>query len=171
MPYIAKSLKLYMEGGEKDMDYFNIGNLVGDAVGGVAMVATSISGEIAAAASAIAAIATTAIAKVNEDGDLSIEEAEELFEEIFKTLVGAYISAFGSVLGNNDDSGDFLGMGLGSVRIDKSKLGTGKVGDFNGLKDPTLDEILSRIPSDATDLGFTPEPGRMEDGFKMGWKD
>ncbi|NSB17190.1 polymorphic toxin type 24 domain-containing protein [Clostridium beijerinckii] len=84
------------------MDSFNIGNLVGGAIGAVAAVATSIAGEIAAVVSAVAATATAAVAKVNGDGQLSIEEAEELFQEIFKALVGAFILEFSS----NGDSGE-----------------------------------------------------------------
>lgn len=40
--------------------------------------------------------------------------------------------------------------------IDFSKLGTGNVGDFSNLKGTTIDDILSRIPNNATKREITP---------------
>ncbi|GLC30972.1 polymorphic toxin type 30 domain-containing protein [Clostridium omnivorum] len=57
-------------------------------------------------------------------------------------------------------------MAFGSV-----ELGTGNVGDFSNLEGASIKEIFSRIPADAVDVGFKPEPGRIEAGYKFRWTD
>jgi hypothetical protein len=50
--------------------------------------------------------------------------------------------------------------------IDFSKLGTGNVGDFSNLQGSSIDEILSRVPSNATKRDLTPMEGKVQEGFE-----
>lgn len=94
------------------MDGCNIENLVSGVVGAIAQVATAvvdalsptaeeggilggIAGAIVGVAEAVLA-ATAAAANVGEDGELDIDDVEELFAEKFKLLVGAFIFSIGS---------------------------------------------------------------------------
>ena len=53
--------------------------------------------------------------------------------------------------------------------IDFSKLGTGKVGDFTNLKGANINEVLSRIPKDATKRELRPIAGKVSEGFEYKW--
>ena len=81
---------------------FNFGNLASAAVGAVANVAVTIA--IAIAEAAIGALA--AVAEAREDGELSDEQAEELFEEKFKALLGAYMLSIGSESSGSTSNSD-----------------------------------------------------------------
>ncbi|UAC49336.1 hypothetical protein K6959_05640 [Bacillus aquiflavi] len=50
------------------------------------------------------------------------------------------------------------------------KLGTGKVGDFNNIQGSTIDDILSRIPTDAKKRILTPQSGKVTEGFEYTWR-
>ena len=53
--------------------------------------------------------------------------------------------------------------------IDFSKLGTGKVGDFTNLKGANINEVLSRIPKNATKRELRPIAGKVSEGFEYKW--
>ncbi|WP_252216477.1 hypothetical protein [Clostridium sp. VAP41] len=91
---------------------FSIGNLVKSAVGAVAKVTNAvvnklspvaksggilegIAGAIVGVAEAVLGV-TAEFANACEDGEIDDEEAEELLEDVFKLLVGAFIFSFGS---------------------------------------------------------------------------
>ncbi|MDA1478264.1 T7SS effector LXG polymorphic toxin [Bacillus changyiensis] len=59
----------------------------------------------------------------------------------------------------------------GKYGEDVSKLGTGKVGDFTKLEGEEIDEILSRIPKDATRRELTPVRGKVTEGFEYKWSE
>ncbi|NFH91225.1 hypothetical protein FDA33_13615 [Clostridium botulinum] len=97
---------------------FSVGNLVKSVVGAVAKVATAvvnalspvaqsggilggIAGAIVGVAEAVLGV-TAEFADVCEDGEIDDEEAEELLEDVFKLLVGAFIGMFGSDSLEND---------------------------------------------------------------------
>ena len=52
---------------------------------------------------------------------------------------------------------------------DLSKLGTGPVGDFTNLKGATINEIMSRIPENATRRELRPVEGKVTEGFEYKW--
>ena len=56
---------------------------------------------------------------------------------------------------------------------DKTKntgnIGTSKVGDFKNLEGFSVEEILSRIPSDASRRGLKPVGGKVTEGFEYKW--
>ncbi|WP_252223709.1 MULTISPECIES: hypothetical protein [unclassified Clostridium] len=103
---------------------FSFGGLISAVVGAVAKVANAvvnalspvaksggIVGGIAGAAVGVAEAvlgATAEFADVCEDGEIDDEEAEELLEDVFKLLVGAFIVNFGSdpLDSNNGNNGD-----------------------------------------------------------------
>lgn len=96
---------------------FSIGNLVRGVVGAVAKVATAvvnvITGAVSAMASAIGSVVSNLAEAVlgveatvaNACEDLE-EEAEELLEDTFKLLVGAFIATFGSGSSGTESQGD-----------------------------------------------------------------
>lgn len=60
----------------------------------------------------------------------------------------------------------------GSIKIGNvAKLGTGRVGDFTGIRGSSVDDILSRIPSNATRRELIPIKGKVEQGFEYKWVD
>ncbi|NRT91277.1 hypothetical protein [Clostridium beijerinckii] len=71
------------------------GGVVGEIAGEVSDVAKSVLG------------ASTEVADVSEDGEIDDEEAEELIEDTFKLLVGAFIATFGS--GSSDSNSEVNG--------------------------------------------------------------
>ncbi len=100
---------------------FSVGNLVKSVVGAVAKVATAvvnklspvakgggilggIAGAIVGVAEAVLGV-TAEFANAYEDGEIDDEEAEELLQDVFKLLVGAYVATFGfgSSSAENDD--------------------------------------------------------------------
>ncbi len=52
---------------------------------------------------------------------------------------------------------------------DKIYLGTGDVGNFRGLKNASIPEILSRIPAEATRRELIPVDGGATAGFEYKW--
>lgn len=71
------------------------------------------------------------------------------------------------------DDLDIRGVGgvskTGKYGEDLTKLGTGSVGDFTNLKGTSIDDILSRIPKDATRRELTPVEGKVTEGFEYKW--
>ncbi len=101
---------------------FSIGNLVKSAVGAVAKVTNAvvnklspvaksggilggIAGAIVGVAEAVLGV-TAEFANACEDGEIDDEEAEELLEDVFKLLVGAYVATFGFGSSENDCDDD-----------------------------------------------------------------
>ncbi|MBV9614001.1 MAG: hypothetical protein JO031_00925 [Ktedonobacteraceae bacterium] len=70
-------------------------------------------------------------------------------------------------------NGTHLGNAIAIMKlgVDLNLLGTGPVGDFTGLEGATVNEVVSRIPEDAVIEGWTPLPGRTEEGMKFNWAD
>lgn len=56
----------------------------------------------------------------------------------------------------------------GTLKAPK-KLGTGKVGDFSDIEGASIDDILSRIPENATRRELTPIEGKVMEGFEYKW--
>ncbi|WP_064201484.1 polymorphic toxin type 30 domain-containing protein [Brevibacillus brevis] len=52
-----------------------------------------------------------------------------------------------------------------------AKLGTGRVGDFIGIRGSTVDDIISRIPTYAKRRELTPVKGKVEKGFEYHWEE
>ncbi|WP_252243917.1 MULTISPECIES: hypothetical protein [unclassified Clostridium] len=101
---------------------FSVGNLVKSVVGAVAKVATAvvnklspvakgggilggIAGAIVGVAEAVLGV-TAEFANAYEDGEIDDEEAEELLQDVFKLLVGAYVATFGFGSSENDCDDD-----------------------------------------------------------------
>lgn len=101
---------------------FNIGNLVSGVMGAVASVASAVvdalspiaeeGGFLGSIAGAVVGLAesvlgaTTAFANAYEDGEIDEEEAEEIFKDVVKAMLGGLIVAFGSESsGSNSDCG------------------------------------------------------------------
>ncbi|MEK4171456.1 polymorphic toxin type 30 domain-containing protein [Lysinibacillus sp. FSL L8-0312] len=53
--------------------------------------------------------------------------------------------------------------------VKKLDKGTGKVGDFRNLEGTSIDEIISRIPSDASRRELKPVEGKVTEGFEYKW--
>ncbi|WP_252225221.1 hypothetical protein [Clostridium sp. ZBS2] len=115
---------------------FSIGNLVKGVVGAVAKVANAvvnklspvakgggilggIAGAIVGVAEAVLGV-TAEFANACEDGEIDDEEAEELLQDVFKLLVGAFIGMFGSS-GSGSNSIDRK-----SEVLDEGTINTGK---------------------------------------------
>ncbi|TBL71232.1 polymorphic toxin type 30 domain-containing protein [Paenibacillus thalictri] len=58
---------------------------------------------------------------------------------------------------------------LTGLKVSSNLLGSGKVGDFTGLKGTTIEDILSRIPSNAKGRILTPIEGGAQEGFEYKW--
>lgn len=96
---------------------FSVGNLVKSVVGAVAKVATAVvnalspvaqsGGILGSLAGAVVGVAA-ALANVCEDGEIS-EDEEELLEDAFKLLVGAFMGMFGSDSSHCDFGGEYKG--------------------------------------------------------------
>ncbi|MGP1434224.1 MAG: polymorphic toxin type 30 domain-containing protein [Catonella sp.] len=84
------------------------------------------------------------------------ETSEEVTEEVVEK--GA------KSLANNVD--DMISETSYAKSIDFSKLGTGNVGDFSNLKGTTIEDILSRIPTNAKKRELTPIQGKVTEGFE-----
>ncbi|WP_081418776.1 polymorphic toxin type 30 domain-containing protein [Paenibacillus sp. Leaf72] len=61
------------------------------------------------------------------------------------------------------------GDGGGKHGPEGNKLGTGKVGDFSDIEGASIDEILSRIPTDAKRRELFPIEGKVMEGFEYKW--
>ncbi len=96
---------------------FSVGNLVKSVVGAVAKVATAVvnalspvaqsGGILGSLAGAVVGVAA-ALANVCEDGEIS-EDEEELLEDAFKLLIGAFMGMFGSDSSHCDFGGEYKG--------------------------------------------------------------
>ncbi|WP_102272799.1 polymorphic toxin type 30 domain-containing protein [Cytobacillus massiliigabonensis] len=73
--------------------------------------------------------------------------------------------------GNDEDPDGENEDTKGKYGEDVSKLGTGAVGDFTKLEGATIDEVLSRIPKNATRRELTPVEGKVTEGFEYKWSD
>ncbi|MGY5341819.1 WXG100 family type VII secretion target [Paenibacillus glucanolyticus] len=56
-----------------------------------------------------------------------------------------------------------------SKNIDLSKIGTGNIGDFQGVTD--VNDLISRIPPDAKQIPWREVPGGAKEGVKFRWLD
>lgn len=52
---------------------------------------------------------------------------------------------------------------------DKNYLGNGKIGDFSNLQGKSIEEVLTRIPKNATRRELIPEAGKVTEGFEYKW--
>ncbi len=64
----------------------------------------------------------------------------------------------------------YLKSERGSIIIGNvAKLGTGRVGDFTGIRGTTVDDIISRVPAYAERRELIPVKGKVEAGFEYKW--
>ncbi len=55
------------------------------------------------------------------------------------------------------------------IETDRKYLGTGRVGDFSDLKGKPIEEVLTRIPSEAIRRELVPKVGKVMEGFEYKW--
>lgn len=72
-------------------------------------------------------------------------------------------------MGDPEKPADVEGKGIEGTPKAPNKLGTGKVGDFSDIKGASIDDILSRIPENATRRELTPIEGKVTEGFEYKW--
>ncbi|WP_069681206.1 hypothetical protein [Clostridium taeniosporum] len=102
---------------------FSIGNLISGAVGAVAI--SGISGMLSSVAGAVGsalsgAMAALGVVDVDEDGELDIDD-DELFENVFKLIVGASIVTFGLGLPNTKSNCDDSSENIKEVNLNLEK--------------------------------------------------
>lgn len=72
-------------------------------------------------------------------------------------------------LGKLGESGKVRYSWKSGYQGDLKFLGKGNVGDFSKLEGMTIEDVLSRIPKDATRRELTPQIGKVTEGFEYKW--
>ncbi|WP_252225245.1 hypothetical protein [Clostridium sp. ZBS2] len=161
---------------------FSVGNLVKSVVGAVAKVANAvvnklspvakgggilggIAGAIVGVAEAVLGV-TAEFANACEDGEIDDEEAEELLEDVFKLLVGAFIFSFGSGSSSTESKCDDSSQSLKGVNLNLEKRYISKKTYISGetyiTKKPTGLEPIPEYKNDNIKLHSLPGEYKLE---------